>query len=180
MNHALIIYGNIASGKSTVCKYLAELLPDYNHVCLDDDRLKLWEEQPHLGAGQRDMKAQERCLTRLEGNLIYETTAVTRFYERSARKLKSQGYEFHFVHLFCPVSKCLERYNQRVQSGKIQAPFAWGKYTIEESMYYFAGMQEELPANFRINTTRVRPLDTARVLSDWVASGYKHKQVRIG
>lgn len=162
---SIIIFGNIASGKSSVSRHLAQLLPDHRHVCLDDHRVKLWNEQPELGAGQRDLLAQKSCLEDLQGQVIYETTAVTRFFKQAQAKLKDQ--DLRFIHLDCRPSTCISRYRERLMRGHIQAPFAWGNYSIEQSIYYFHEKQLALQPHVRINTTKVRPEDAARAIAEW-------------
>jgi predicted kinase len=163
---SIIIYGNIASGKSTIARYLANKLEGYRYVCLDDTRKELWMEQPDLGAGQRDLIAQDRCLKELHGRVVFESTAVTRFFKRAKQKLADQ--ELVYIHLYCPVATCLRRYNARLASGKIQAPFAWGNYSIEQSMHYFDARQKQVPAALRIHTGKVRPDDAVRVALDYL------------
>lgn len=168
MQKSIVIYGNIASGKSTIAKAVAAELR-HRYVCLDDTRMELWREQPDLGAGQRDLIAQDRCLERLHGPVVFENTVVTRFYKKAREKLADQ--DLVFIHLYCPVSTCLRRYNARLASGKIQAPFAWGNYTIEQSMYYFDEKQKAVPAALRINTAKVRPIDSVRLILEYIRLG---------
>jgi len=167
-NNSIIIYGNIASGKSSVCRQLAELLPDHRHVCLDDHRIKCWEENPSLGAGQRDLVAQRNCLQDLHGKLIYETTGVTRFFRQAKKVLDAAGQRLIYIHLDCPPHLCIRRYQGRLSRGHIQAPFAWGNYSIEQSIYYFHEKQMELTPVIRINTSKVRPADAAHFISEWL------------
>jgi adenylate kinase family enzyme len=163
---SLLIYGNIASGKSTIARSLADQLNGYRYVCLDDTRKELWIEQPDLGAGQRDLIAQDRCLEKLHGRVVFENTAVTRFFKRAKEKLRDQ--ELVYIYLYCPVATCLRRYNARLAGGKIQAPFAWGKYSIEQSMYYFDARQKSIPAAMRIHTGKVRPEDAVRFILEYL------------
>ncbi len=168
MKKAIIIYGNIASGKSTICRQLAQALPDHRHVCLDDHRVKLWEQHPEMGAGHRDLQAQKSCLEDLHGPVIFETTGVTRFFRKAKEKLEKSGKNSIYIHLDCPSHICIRRYQARLASGHIQAPFAWGNYTIEQSIYYFHERQQELSPRVRINTSKVRAADAVRFLTEWI------------
>lgn len=128
----------------------------------------MYQEHPDLGLGQRDILAQKSCLEELEGPVIYETTAVTRFFKLAKAKLEAEKQELAYVHLDCRPSTCISRYAVRVAGGHIQAPFAWGNYSISESIYYFHERQHQLQADLRINTTKVRAADAARFVAEWI------------
>ncbi|WP_460444383.1 AAA family ATPase, partial [Amycolatopsis magusensis] len=141
MKQAIIIYGNIASGKTTLSKLLkASLGEEYKTVNLDECRVKVFGQDLGIGPIQQDLKAQELCLLEMEGkNLIYETTAVTRFFDKARKHLRAQGYKLFFVWLECKPSECYDRYSERKASGHFQAPFAYGKdkTDIRECISYF-------------------------------------------
>src|SRR5690606_6404039 len=116
-----------------------------------------------------DLIAQERCLADLHGNVIYETTAVTRLFKRAKEKLDTQGQDLVYIHLDCRPSTCIRRYTDRLASMHIQAPLACGNCSIEQSIYYFHERQLEIAPNIRINTTKVRPADAARFIAEFIS-----------
>lgn len=77
----LVVYGNIASGKSTFSKNILEILRDYNYVCQDKIRLEWYNKYPEINGITRERKCEEDCLKQILKSrlLVYETTGATLF-----------------------------------------------------------------------------------------------------
>ena len=128
MKRCIVVYGNMASGKSTFCQVLAEKgLKTYTHICLDDFRLQVAHEHPKKPKVESEELAQSLCLTALESteNVIFETTACSRFWEQVYVELFLQRIPTFFIHIDCPLHVCLQRFYYREAQGhySIRPPY---------------------------------------------------------
>lgn len=122
----IVVYGNIAAGKTTFSQALLKLLPGYNYVCLDDYRLKLFRDQPTLNGIGRERKAEADCLEAILSSrlLVYETTGASLFYKRMKPRLRGH-FKTLYVYIECSASDCEWRFVERKRKGykTIAPPF---------------------------------------------------------
>lgn len=120
----LVVYGNIASGKTTLSKNIQALLPGFNYVCLDDIRLQWVTKFPAMNGITRERQCEDECLKQILQSrlLIYETTGATLFFNRIKSRLKGHFKTF-YIKVDCPVITCLYRFENRKAKGyKCVAP----------------------------------------------------------
>jgi hypothetical protein len=146
----LIVYGNIASGKSSFAKELLKLLPGFVYACIDQVRIDVYLENHLLRSIEREVKVGKifKKLI-LDNNLIvYETVAVSQLFKNVILDLK-RDHQLIYIHIDCPVAVCLRRFHQRNRDGyfSITPPFV-DKMSIEDFLYKVAkelrGMKEDI------------------------------------
>jgi predicted kinase len=128
MKNLIIIFGNIASGKSTFCEALKIVVQgDYKHICLDEYRLK-YANTPNMFPIERERAAEKDCLNALLNtqNVIWETTFITRFAKNAYAQIKQQGdVDQTLIRIKCPAHICLQRFYLRQYNGHnaVKPPF---------------------------------------------------------
>jgi len=109
LKFALVLIGNIASGKSSIAQILAK---EWNipHFSLDDYR----EKQPHsnriYAENQAKVPFREDLLQAPQ--LIYESTYSV-FDQANFRELKARRYALFLVKIHCGLATCRQRFQQR-------------------------------------------------------------------
>lgn len=87
---AIIIFGNIASGKTTLGKLIAEKHPEFQRVCMDEIRLQI---APKGEAFTHKMEAEAQQialdLIALHSNIIFETTGASDFSKKAVQAIES-------------------------------------------------------------------------------------------
>jgi predicted ABC-type ATPase len=175
MKQVIVIFGNIASGKSTVSQLLAKALPTHKLINLDAFRVEVFRAKQGNGPIHADQIAQDLCLNEMKRTsrpIIYETTAVTRFSDRAFAYLRSRGYQLVFVHLRCSPETCLSRYQARKLEGHVQAPFAYGgkKSDIWQSIGYFHDEQARIRPNVHFDTETLPSDQIAQAIINYLNS----------
>lgn len=160
----IIVFGNIASGKSSICRELMPTLSKYNYtyINLDDFRRK--------GTGDlikftSERTAQAACFAEIKRSekILLETTAASRFHIRAVAELRATGKNIVWIHADASPRVCLQRHERRMREGYVLPPFPY-KFEISKSIYYFSERQREVGAHLRINTMRVKACDAARAI----------------
>lgn len=157
----IIVYGNIASGKSTFSKNLLEKIPGYNYVCLDQIRLAFYKTFPEMNAIARERKCEEECLKQiLESRLlIYETTAATLFFNRIKMRLKAH-FKAIYVYINCPTYECANRFDFRKRNGyKAIAPPFKSKMTIRECISDIHAKHYNVKTDLELNSLQLSPVE---------------------
>ncbi len=136
MKKALIVIGNVASGKTTFAKKFVKENPEYKLFSLDIYRNKVAAKTDRVSIiGNK--QAEKLCLQEMlnHKNVVFETTASNKFYTLATEELKKYNYEITNHIIKCPVNTCIMRYYTRNRSGHFQA-FAFREYKIEDTIKY--------------------------------------------
>lgn len=114
----LVIYGNMASGKSTFCKEIIKYLPDYKYVNLDEKRIEAMNVAG-LTADQREENAKQMCSYDLLNisKTLYETTGATKYFNEIINTI-SQRSVILYVHIKCSKDVCVKRFYKRREAGQ--------------------------------------------------------------
>jgi len=114
----VVVYGNIASGKSSFAKELVKLLPGFKYVCMDQVRIDCYLNGPQLRSIEFERKCEKLCenMLKLNNHIVYETTGVSQFAKSMLVEL-SRNFLIFYIFLDCPADLCLRRYQSRKQGG---------------------------------------------------------------
>lgn len=117
----IIVYGNIASGKSTLSRGLLARWPAMVYACMD--RLRAEENGAHTNEMARDRAAERRLLALAAhpGPLLYETSGATHLYRRMfVAIVKHRGPRPLYILTHCTKRTAMERAEHRRATGHIQ------------------------------------------------------------
>lgn len=157
---AIIIYGNIASGKSTLATLLLKKLHDYSLISLDQLRIEMHHFYHHLSPIARERKAEEKCLHLIGSynSIIFETTAATRFWKQCFLTMNARNMRMFFVDLHCSANTCIKRFNYRNNNGHFQvAPPYSKKLTIEQSINSYQRRLHTVHSNIKLDSELLSP-----------------------
>lgn len=127
---AIVVIGNIASGKSTVAQWLVERT-GYELICIDRVRVDLYQDGWHGLALERE--AERVCMAMVQsGNYVYESTGTTLFYKRMLRE-SFAPYEVTGLHVKTAPAICENRFEERKQEHFQVAP-PYGKMSVKMSI----------------------------------------------
>lgn len=148
----IIVYGNIASGKTTVCSLLAEALHT-QPISLDACRREVFKHQD-CSMRKGESLAQQLCIARLADSnpIVFETTAVTKFFSRAWKHIIKMGFRVLMVYLYSPPQVSLARYKERQAKGHFQAPFLYKKKDIETCIEHFDSEQRKMRRDLTIHS----------------------------
>ena len=170
MKHVIIIYGNIAAGKSTVAKALSKHLKDYRICNLDEYRIYVEDHLRFNNLIDRDHKAEYLCRKAMieSDKIIYETTAVTKYFELMKRELKARGYKLSYVYLNISIEESLDRYfKRRYEQNYKEAEFAFsGKYSLLDGIKRFDKKQRVIKKDLVFQSSD----NTDRIISEILQS----------
>lgn len=115
--YAIIIIGNIASGKSTLATLIKKNTPWIEIICIDEIRKQIIEEDPNIDGITRERRAERMALEAIHtgDHIIYESTGTSLFYKRALIALKKR-YTTYIIKINLPQSICYERHIERLQS----------------------------------------------------------------
>jgi shikimate kinase len=119
---AIIIYGNIASGKSTVALLLSKFLPQFKCICPDDIRLEtslngsIMSENDVYSAVVKEISQHTE--------LILESTGAGTFFKHYLRLLSATDFKVIRVYLKCSGTVCFKRYQNRINTSATLVPMA--------------------------------------------------------
>lgn len=113
---AIVIIGNIASGKTTLAKKLVEQLPDFTYVCLDDIRVGIADTNPDINPVSRDRQAEAQAMKMMDQHryVIFESTGANLFYHRAILRMRDK-FQVFTVKLMADTETLYERYLGRPQ-----------------------------------------------------------------
>lgn len=130
MKLCIVVFGNIASGKTTFAQSLG-----LRHICLDKHREKLRGQA--LAPMAAEHLAEKNCLAELlppRQIFVYETTGGSRFFQKAKAALEAQGCHFFFVKIECSTIGCVRRFNAR----KSAVPLPFRSKSLLETMQQLA------------------------------------------
>lgn len=120
MKEVIIILGNMASGKSSAAKLLAEKLPEFTYVCQDDFRNAQTERYLEVDNRifEEEIAQQTKHALERYPKIIYESTGATRFFREAYYSFLVQQRKIFVVRLNCSDAVCYRRFLKRRQEGK--------------------------------------------------------------
>lgn len=156
---ALVIFGNVASGKSTFCKTILTMLPGYNYVCIDDIRKKWYHKHPEMEGFAREKKCEDECIDQILASrlLVWETSAASLLYKRMKLRVKV-SFKTFYVYINCPRHECLHRFDRRKKAGhKLYLPNFRKKLSISELINHFHWIQVDLRRDLELDSDTLTP-----------------------
>ena len=145
---AFIIYGNIASGKSSVAKLLAQSLPQFKHLCADDIRIKASLSGKILSENELYSLMVEQISQHTQ--VIFESTGAGNFFKHYLRQFKATGFKIVRVYLKCSPLVCYKRYQNRINTSAAMVPMAYPtniKTSIEDINNKISGLTCDIVFN---------------------------------
>jgi len=115
----IFIIGNIASGKSTVCKMLAKAT-GYKHHGIDNYRRRYNQDATVLGESMAWQFYIDAVSKKKE--MIIENSGVSQNFELLRHKA---GKPRMIILLHCPATECIRRHRQRMKKGYRLPPSPW-------------------------------------------------------
>jgi dephospho-CoA kinase len=169
MKMCIIVFGNIASGKSTFSRHLLGHFPNYQHICLDDFRLEAARHTDLLPI-QREKLAEKLCLEAITqaDNIILETTAASQFWETMWFALRQMGFKTVNVKIDCPVNICVQRFNNRKFEGHKSVVPPFKTKSIVQMMYDIEYKRKLVKADIVIHSTTASPEDMVALFLKFV------------
>lgn len=138
MKQIIIVIGNMGSGKSTLARLIAEKLPEYTYVCLDDNRRKTFDDVLSERHNPFEYEAKVAELTRKElqrhDRIVYETTGATRFFKDIHYQMQVTKAKMYIVKLRCQPHICLQRHKAREQAGHFHIIPQYGQQLSPEDL----------------------------------------------
>lgn len=155
----LVVYGNIASGKSTFSKNILPRLQGYSYVCLDKIRVDWYSKYPEMNSIARERKCEEDCLNQILKSrlLVYETTAATLFFNRVRPRLRAHFKTF-YIYINCPPEECANRFEHRKRSGHRQVAPPYKKVmSIRECISHFRAKHYDVKIDLELDSVKMSP-----------------------
>lgn len=174
---AIIVTGNIASGKSTLCKGLHAALPDHRYLCVDRMRVELAAEG--IFGLDAEHIAAKRLLDALReaGPLIYESSGATQLYRRASSWLRGhrRGSVLR-LRTTCGHALAMRRFHERKAKGHRQmAPAFKNALPIHECWYRFEDMLRE-PVDLVLDTGKLNAEQTLAAALEAVRRKFPYEQ----
>lgn len=142
---AFIIYGNIASGKTSVAKLLAQSLPQLKHLCADDIRIEASLSGKILSENEVYSLMVEQISQHTQ--IIFESTGGGNFFKHYLRQFTATGFKVVRVYLKCSPLVCYNRYQNRIDTSSAMVPMAHPtniKTSIEHINNKISGLSYDL------------------------------------
>ncbi len=155
----IIVYGNIASGKSTFSKNLISILKDYTYVCLDRIRVDMKNTYTDMNPLIREIQCEQECIDMIFKNklVLYETTAATTFFKNLILRIKSE-FKTYFIFISCSIATCQKRYEIRKRIGHVQILPPYKKtLPINELLYRFEVKMYNVSKDLTLNSEALTP-----------------------
>lgn len=158
---AIIIIGNIASGKTTLAEAIARELPDFAIVCLDDIRADLMDNYPDMNSVVRERNAEAIALKSIDQNrqVIFESTGTSQFYHRAMNRIREKFQTFT-IKLHADPKICIKRFEERKKNGKHQIPPGWHKVNtqIDSQIFQINDLLKDRNADFMLTSVVLEPM----------------------
>ncbi|MFY0628693.1 MAG: AAA family ATPase [Reichenbachiella sp.] len=124
---AIIVIGNMCSGKSTLCKKLLKKREEYQYISLDQVRNQLAMSSDLDSNFMFERACEKECERQIKNStlLIFESIGTSQFYKRIFRWLKSNKYEIEIIKINVAVRVCIARFENRQQlDGQVPAMYS--------------------------------------------------------
>jgi shikimate kinase len=157
---AIIIIGNIASGKTTLARLISAELPDYQYICLDDIRVNMMELAPDMNSIVRERISEDIVLKKINESryIIYESTGASQFYNRAMLRIREK-FEVFTVKLEANMDTCYGRFEDRKKNGQFQVPPGLGsRMDIKSQIHRLQGIIRDMPCDFFASSEYRSPL----------------------
>lgn len=130
----IVVYGNIASGKSALSRQIIKLLPQFELVCIDNNRRNLFSKIEN--GIERDRIAEEEMIEQLFSNnyVVYETTGASRLFNTVHPRIIANFSTIVYVQIKCSITECRYRFNNRINDLRVLPSFI-SKKSITDIMY---------------------------------------------
>ena len=157
-NTVIIVFGNLASGKTTVCKALLKHLHDFSFISADNVRMKF----------ENDFNFKNESLARtiyeselmISKNVIWETTLSGKFSRNIASKL-SQTHNVVKCKIDADPATCLKRFLAR------PIPTSTVRKDIKENIYSIDEVLQTAKADIYIDSTKFHPSVIALMIKNY-------------
>ena len=150
----IIVFGNICSGKTTVCNTLLEQLTDFTYISPDAIRL-----QHNLdGATISESKLSEIIISQISNNkkIILECTGSGSFYKHYLRIIATKQMLTYKVFLSCNSMICYQRYQNRANANASMIALD-NNYNIKFSIQNIEAKISGLNFDLKIKTENTKP-----------------------
>jgi len=157
----VVVYGNIASGKSSFARELVKALKGFVYVCMDQVRVDSYLNGPTLKSIEFERKCEKLCEGMLKRNnhIVYETTGVSQFAKNMLLDL-SRNSQVFYIFLDCPADLCLRRYQSRKQGGYFSiAPAFSDRLSIGEFINKVADQQRGMKKDVVLRSDRLSTIE---------------------
>jgi predicted ABC-type ATPase len=165
---AFIIYGNIASGKTSVAKLLAQSLPQLKHLCADDIRVQSSLDGKILSENEVYSLMVEHISQHTQ--VIFESTGAGNFFKHYLRQFTATGFKVIKVYLKCSPLVCYNRYQNRIDTSAAMVPMAHPS-NIKTSIEHINNKISGLTCDIVFNTE----LYNAAIIADRLINYYGTK-----
>jgi uridine kinase len=153
----IIVFGNIASGKTTFCKQLEKVLPHFKYVSLDEFRKEVYKNLTGLDKHNKEAIAKKMVLEvlRSKKQVIFETVGIGSFYEECYKLIVSKMNVIS-VYIAADAQTCKNRYKDReaTQMSTVTLPYS---LDIESYISFNARNKSKLKADLILNSVGVSP-----------------------
>ena len=150
----IIVFGNICSGKTSVCNTLLQQLTDFTYISPDAIRL-----QHNLnGATISESKLSEIIISQISNNkkIILECTGGGSFYKHYLRIIATKQMLTYKVFLSCNSMICYLRYQNRANANASLIALD-NHYNIKFSIQNIEAKISGLNFDLKIKTENVKP-----------------------
>ena len=149
----LVVYGNLASGKSSFSKEIKKLLPNYSYVCLDEIRIKNMDKFPNKSVYERESISKEECKNEILNSqlVIYESTGTSQLFNQLKNRIRAH-FKTYFIFISCPDYECRKRFENRKYNGyfSVKPPVKKSMSIYEccsANQYVYWDMKKDLELN---------------------------------
>lgn len=158
---AIVIIGNIASGKTTLAKKLIEQLPDFAYICLDQLRISVTESLPSLDINPvtRDRTAERIAMGMIDQKryIIFESTGASQFYHRAIFRMRDK-FQVFTVKLMADTDTLYARYLERRERGQFQLqPAHTGSLPMRDLIERQQNVIKGIYADYTLSTIETHP-----------------------
>jgi dephospho-CoA kinase len=157
MKKIIVIIGNMASGKSTASKLLAQRLPNYQYICQDDFRNEKTDLYLEIENKEFELQVSDNAIQAINrySKIIYESTGATRFFRDRYYEFLNKGHELFVVRIKCRPTTCYQRFLKRRAEGKNHlVPIFKVSKTPMEMINLFEKKSQWVKANLEIDSEK--------------------------
>lgn len=161
----IVVYGNIASGKSTLSRALLHALPGWTYACMDQLRLEANATDPEMDRFALDRLCEDKLMALLKKDvpIIYESSGATQIFRRAMQYIDGRRGASVRIRTMCAHNTAMYRFRVRKAGGHRQLmPAVRKPMPIDECWYRFEDLIR-VPPTLLIDTDRTDPSDALRL-----------------